>query len=117
MKYQKIKTIQGVEIARKVLVCNGFLSRCRGLLFRPNFPKGDACWLMPCSNIHTWGMTFPIDVLVLDKENKVIARKNGLRPWRFSPYFSKARSILEFRSPMPEICNPGDQLVFEDVNP
>ena len=61
-------------------------------------------------------MTFPIDILVLDKENKVIARKNGLKPWRLSPYFPKARSILEFRSPMPGTYNLGDRLIFEDVN-
>ena len=60
-------------------------------------------------------MTFPIDILVLDKDHKVIDRKNGLKPWRLSPYFMKARSILEFRSPMPVTCNLGDRLVFEDV--
>lgn len=117
MSSKRLKNKNGDVLARKVLVCDGLLSRCRGLLCRPDFPEGEACWLVPCRSVHTWGMGFPIDILALDKEHRVVARVDGLRPWRLSPFFSKARSILEFRSPMPRQCRVGEALIFEDETP
>jgi uncharacterized protein len=76
-----LKKQNGDVLARKVWVCDGLLSRCRGLLFRPDFPEGEACWLVPCRNVHTWGMGFSIDILALDRDHKVIARLNDLKPW------------------------------------
>ncbi|MFH1799591.1 MAG: DUF192 domain-containing protein [Candidatus Omnitrophota bacterium] len=110
----QLKTQNGNVLARRVWVCDDLLSRCRGLLFRPDFPEGEACWLVPCRSVHTWGMRFPIDILALDRDHKVIARLDALKPWRLSPFFTKAYSILEFRSPMPGACAVGERLIFQD---
>ncbi|MBU9889300.1 MAG: DUF192 domain-containing protein [Candidatus Omnitrophica bacterium] len=110
----RFRNQNGKVLARKVLVCDRLLSRCRGLLFRPDFPEGEACWLVPCRSVHTWGMGFPLDILALDREHRVVARVQGLKPWRLSPYFGKAYSILEFRSPMPVGCAVGEKLILED---
>lgn len=114
MKLQQLKKSNGDILARRVLVCDSLLSRCRGLLFRPDFPEGEACWLVPCRNVHTWGMGFSIDILALDRDHRVIARLDALKPWRLSPFFPKAHSVLEFRSPMPVTCEVGEQLIFQD---
>ncbi len=48
--------------------------------------------------IHTFGLSFPIDVLVLDNENKVVKLKKDLRPnnmFFWNPIFDK---ILELPS-------------------
>lgn len=42
--------------------------------------------------IHTFGLKFPIDVLILDKKNKVMVVKNNLMPKRifvWNPLFEK----------------------------
>lgn len=117
MKLKQLIKDNGDLLARNVLVCDGLLSRCRGLLFRPDFREGEACWLVPCRSVHTWGMGFPIDLLALDRDHRVLARLDALKPWRLSPFFAKAYSILEFRSPMPGTCAVGEQLHFQDVIP
>ncbi len=45
--------------------------------------------------IHTFGMRFPIDVLVIDKEHKVAALKESLAPFRFFVWNPKYSLIIE----------------------
>jgi hypothetical protein len=59
-------------------------------------------------------MRFSIDILALDRDHKVIARLDALKPWRLSPFFTEAYSILEFRSPIAGSCAAGEQLIFQD---
>jgi uncharacterized membrane protein (UPF0127 family) len=40
-------------------------------------------------------MKFSIDVLFLDTQGKVIASINCLKPWRLSPYYWRANSVIE----------------------
>lgn len=44
--------------------------RLRGLLFRS--PDSVTRLLVPCKDIHTFGMLYPIDVAFISKEGKVI---------------------------------------------
>jgi hypothetical protein len=115
MYWTRIEKSNGDVVAAKAMVCDGVLSRCRGLLFRPDFPAGQGCWIKPCSSIHTFGMTFPIDVLVLDCNLKVIAKIEKMKPWRFSRIYWLAHSMLEFRSPLTVPCSIGDQLMVKEV--
>jgi len=42
--------------------------------------------------IHTFGMKFPIDVLILDKNNKIVSIKKNLKPYRiflWNPLYEK----------------------------
>jgi len=50
---------------------------------------------MPCNSVHTFGMRYAIDVIFLDKKNRVIRMVQELRPNRLSPVVWKARSVLE----------------------
>lgn len=55
----------------------------------------EALWLVPSKGIHTVGMKFPIDVLFLSKENKVVAVISGIPPYRASGVHLSAYSVLE----------------------
>ena len=46
--------------------------------------------------IHTFFMKFPIDVLFLDKERRVVRAIENIQPFRLSPWVTGARSVLEF---------------------
>lgn len=55
-------------------------ARLRGLLFRkPGFPP---MVLAPCNDVHTWGMTRPIDVAFLDRDGRVIESHVHVGPRR-----------------------------------
>jgi uncharacterized membrane protein (UPF0127 family) len=40
-------------------------------------------------------MTFPIDVIYLDRDFTVVHLESNLQPWRFSPVRLHAASVLE----------------------
>lgn len=45
--------------------------------------------------IHTLGLKFPIDVIVLDKNNRIVKLAEGLKPNRFFVWPVKYNKVLE----------------------
>jgi uncharacterized membrane protein (UPF0127 family) len=82
-------------LATKVRKADNFLTRLVGLLKRTNLGPEEALWLIPSKGIHTIGMKFPIDVVFLDKSNKVLGIISGLVPYRISGVRLWGYSVLE----------------------
>lgn len=61
---------------------NSVFKRMVGLLNRRALAQGEGLLLDRCYGIHTIGMRFPIDVLFLDKELRVIKAVPALPPFR-----------------------------------
>ncbi len=61
---------------------NSVFKRMVGLLNRRALAQGEGLLLDRCYGIHTIGMRFPIDVLFLDKELRVIRAVPALPPFR-----------------------------------
>ena|SRR5689334_1263531 len=70
------------------------MSRRRGLLGRSTLNPGEGLWIVPSQGIHTCRMRFPIDVLYLDRKNRVRKLRPGMPPWRLSVCLT-AHSVLE----------------------
>ncbi len=82
------------------LVTNGAVaatwwSRLRGLLGHAPLQPGEGLLLRGEKAIHTFGMTFAIDVLFLDDRGRVIHLIPAMPPWRASPWVARARDVLE----------------------
>jgi uncharacterized protein len=56
----------------RVRVAASFLTRARGLLFAPPLEPGQALLIAPCSSIHTFAMSYPIDVVFLDRRARIV---------------------------------------------
>jgi uncharacterized membrane protein (UPF0127 family) len=84
-------------LATELCVADTHWTRLRGLLGRDtdDFGNGSGLWIVPCHGVHTLGMGFPIDVIYLDREMKVILVQPNLQPWRFAPVRRLATSVLE----------------------
>lgn len=84
-------------LATELSVASTHWTRLRGLLGRraDDFGNGSGLWIVPCHGVHTLGMGFPIDVIYLDREMKVVHVEMDLRPWRFAPVRRVATSVLE----------------------
>ena len=82
-------------VAERVMRADTFLSRLVGLLGRDGLMEGEALWISPCKGIHTIGITFPIDVIFLDKDLRVVAVREKIAPWRTTRFFKSATSVLE----------------------
>jgi hypothetical protein len=85
----------GKELSNNVAVADRLLKRMKGLLGKNNLQTREALWIKPCMSIHTFFMRFPIDVVVLNRRNQVIAVIKNLRPNRLTRIYFSAVSVLE----------------------
>jgi uncharacterized protein len=72
-----------------------FWSRLRGYIGRPRPKQGDGILLVPCDAIHTWWMSFDLDVLFVDDRGRVLELVRSLRPWKRTRKVAGARYVLE----------------------
>ncbi|HEU4655765.1 MAG TPA: DUF192 domain-containing protein [Steroidobacteraceae bacterium] len=86
---------QGELIAAQVRVANTFLSRLIGLLDMSRMDEEEGLWLAPGGSIHTFAMRFPIDVLFLDGEGRVLLYRHAVKPWRIALAPRRTRYVLE----------------------
>jgi protein-S-isoprenylcysteine O-methyltransferase Ste14/uncharacterized membrane protein (UPF0127 family) len=85
----------GIVVADALRVADTHWSRMRGLLGTGSLEPGAGLWIVPCQQVHMFGMRYPIDVVFLDAAGRVLATTPALRPWRVSPRVAAARSVLE----------------------
>ena len=69
--------------------------RLRGLLGRTAHPDGEGLYLAHCRAVHTVGMRFPIDVLFLDRDGRVVRTAETMPPYRLRVAARPARDVLE----------------------
>jgi uncharacterized membrane protein (UPF0127 family) len=85
---------RGALLATQLEVANTGPKRNKGLLGRKQLGPGEGLWITPCESVHTFFMQFPIDLVYLDRKNKVKKTRSTVPPWRISVCLS-AHSILE----------------------
>ncbi|PHJ40001.1 hypothetical protein P378_00325 [Desulforamulus profundi] len=95
-----------------VIIANTFLTRLRGLLGRSEMPKNTAFILLPCRQVHTFFMRFPIGAVFLDKQG-VVLHKEVLKPWRVSKLVMDAVMVVEVEPSALERINVGDVLYWQ----
>jgi uncharacterized membrane protein (UPF0127 family) len=90
--------------------------RRKGLLGRNALAAGEGLWIAPCEAVHTFWMRFPIDLVFLDRNNRIRKLISGVPPWRLSGCLS-ARSVVELSSGAIQATQtqPGDLLEFSIV--
>ena len=87
--------------------------RMVGLIGARELGPGDGLWLEPCSTIHTMGMRFPIDVVLLNREGRVVAIAPNVPPRR--PFVSHRNTAIIVELPAgstAENVRLGDELVL-----
>lgn len=88
-------------------------ARLRGLIGRPPLQRGEGLVLTPCNGVHTWFMRAAIDVLLLDREHRVVHACPRLAPYRLSPIVWKAHSVVELAPGAAAATRVGDRLRLE----
>lgn len=73
-----------------------FYQRFRGLLGRRELQQDEALHIQPCSDVHTFGMKYDLDIVFLDAVGSVL-KIDSLKPNRWS-CCKGAKSVLEFKS-------------------
>jgi len=79
-------------------VADTWWTRLRGLLGHAPLESGQGLLLRGEKAIHTVGMSFPIDVLFLDRSGRIVRLMPDLAPLKFSPFVMSANDVLEIKA-------------------
>jgi len=77
-----------------IRLADSFSSRLLGLMFRKSTGEYSGLLLKNCGSIHCFFMRFPIDVIYLDKEYRVLFRETVF-PWHIGRSVKGAAHVLE----------------------
>jgi uncharacterized membrane protein (UPF0127 family) len=92
--YQVSNRVRGTVLASRLEVADSGPRRSKGLLGRNGLEAGEGLWIVPCESVHTFFMRFAIDLVYLDRKNRVRKVRSAVPPWRLSACIS-AHSVLE----------------------
>ena len=97
------------------MLANTFLTRLVGLLGRRSLEADSGLLIKPSSGVHTFGMSFPIDIVSLDKKHCVLGLFEDVGAGTIRGFGFKTRSVLELPAGHIRKCGiqPGHKLIFE----
>lgn len=108
---------RGQPIATQAELARSFMARGRGLMGRRSLPAGYALIIYPEWSIHTFFMRVAIDVLFVDRANRVVGLRHamppsrpfaGVAPWRGHYVIEMPAGVLAATG-----TAIGDQLVLD----
>lgn len=105
----------GITIADRIETAANFKSQLKGLIGRRKFENGSAMIFPGCKQVHTFFMQFPIDILFVNKDRKIIKVVENLLPWKISAYVKDSIDVIELPYHTIFDCRiiNGDELVYE----
>lgn len=82
------------DIIAEVFIADNFINRFLGFMFRKK-PHHEAILFKPCNSIHTFFMRFPIDVLFVSDDYKVIKKVEAMQPGKVIMPQKDASIVIE----------------------
>src|SRR5580704_7155971 len=93
-----LNTTKNTVLGDRIGVAETSLSRIVGLLGQDGLEPGTGLLIYPSQAIHTVAMRFPIDVLFVDRDWRVVHARPNMVPFRMTGIHWKARCVLELPS-------------------
>ena len=109
-------TTRGTVLGARIGVADTSWSRMVGLLGKTGLDSGEGLLIIPSQAVHTVAMRFPIDVLFLDRNCRVIHVHPALAPFRVTGVHWRARCVLELPAGAiaQSATSVGDELLIEE---
>jgi uncharacterized membrane protein (UPF0127 family) len=85
----------GAVLADRLRAARTHWTRLKGLLGTRSLEPGQGLWIVPCRQVHMFGMRYPLDVVFLDQRLRVVHTIDALAPGAVSPKVREAASVLE----------------------
>ena len=102
-------------LARSAALADKPWTRMRGLLGRPCPGEGEGMVLVPCNQVHMFGMAYALDVAFIGRDGTVLRIVRDLRPWRMTAPCLSAHYTIEMAVGQMADLSEGDVLTFEPV--
>lgn len=87
--------LENTILATNAKLAKGFFERLIGLMFKKKLEHGNALIIPYCNWIHTFFMRFPIDVIYINEEYKIVDSIIALKPWNITSPRIKAQHVIE----------------------
>lgn len=84
----------GLPVATRLIAAFDSSARRQGLLGRSGLGDGEGLVLAPCSSVHTAFMRFPIDLIFLARDGRVLQASPDVPPWRIRLHW-RAFAVVE----------------------
>lgn len=104
-------TVQFNDKVFHVRTAESFGTRFKGLMGEKELPHGEGLLLENCGSIHCCFMKFPIDVVYLDKNRRVVG-KETVKPWHVGKILHGVHSVLEVNEGEASAVNTGDEMTI-----
>ncbi|MBM7557187.1 DUF192 domain-containing protein [Halanaerobacter jeridensis] len=85
-------------IVNEVRVANTFWQRLVGLLRHKELKENEGLIIKPCQIVHTFFMSFTIDLVFIDGHGQVLELIENLKPNRISPFVVESEQVIELAS-------------------
>lgn len=85
-------------LSLRITAADTHISRLRGLLGRLSLKEDEGIWVVPSQGVHTIGVLFPIDVIYLNAEHRVIYLQESFGAFRVGPVKGDCASVLEVKT-------------------
>lgn len=95
MTLRVINVTRGTVLARKAKPARSFWQRFKGLIGKKELLPDEGLVIQPCASVHTFFMSFPIDLVFYDQSNRVVAVYEKLAPFRITPFYKTASGVVE----------------------
>ena len=90
-----VNRTRGTVLGGDIRLAASWFARLKGFLGAPEPRNGEGLLLVPCNAIHTYGMSFPLDVLFLSGEGRVVRTVQDLPPGRRTNRVIEGVYVLE----------------------
>jgi uncharacterized membrane protein (UPF0127 family) len=90
-----INSTKQTVLADDAAVAESFWARARGLLGRKQLNEGEGLLLTRTNSIHMFWMAFPLSLVYINRDGKVLRTVDHIAPWRVGPIVPGANAVLE----------------------
>src|SRR5438105_13681185 len=109
-----VNRTRGQMLAERAELASSYWTRFMGLMGRRELLPGTGLVLKPGGGIHMWFMRIPLDVVHVDKRDRVTHVLRGIQPWRFGPLLVGAKRAIELPVGAADQTQVGDEIIIED---
>jgi uncharacterized membrane protein (UPF0127 family) len=108
-----VNRTRGSVLAERAELADNYWTRFVGLMGRRELRPGSGLVLRPGGGIHMWFMRIPLDVIHVDKHDRVTHVLRSIKPWRFGPLFVGNKCAIELPVGAADGTQVGDQIDIE----
>ncbi len=114
-----VNLTRGTVLAERAAVAETPGTRRRGLLGTDSLEDGRGLVIVPCRQVHTFGMRYAIDAVFVDKHMRVLHVAKAMKPCRLGALVLKATAAIELPPGKAAATGtePGDMLEIVPCHP